>query len=102
MNTLKGNPLEWNRNCVFQFLVKILNVSKSVSSIFDDDTLHKTSLWKCLARNYILTLVNIPTRYDDQRWILWKNCNLGIYLVQFSWFQANLNYVSELPVAGAH
>ena len=29
------------------------------------------------------TLVNIPTRYDDQRWILWKNCNLfsSIFLV---------------------
>ena len=36
VNTLKGNPLEWNRNYVFQFLVKILNVSKSVSSISEN------------------------------------------------------------------
>ena len=51
VNTLKGNPLEWNRNHLVQFLVKIMF-----------SNLHKTSLWKCYARNYILLLVNIPTR----------------------------------------
>ena len=74
----KRKPSRMKSKLCVPIFVKILNVSKSVSSIFDDDTLHKTSIWKCLARNYISTLVNIPTRYDDQRWILWKNCNLFI------------------------
>ena len=49
-----------------------LNVSQSVSNIFDDDL----SL-KMLSKN-LHTLLNIPTRYDDQMWTLWKNCNLFI------------------------